>query len=208
LCGAYWYPLYAYLRRKGQTPHDAQDLTQAFFAHLLEKKSIERANPEKGRFRCFLLGALNKFVAGEQDKARAQKRGGDCVLISLDEKTAEQRFLAEPIQALDPQKLYERRWAMTLLNETVERLQAEFAAAGREQEFELLKEWLTADRGSIPYAQLGQALSINEGAARVAVHRLRKRFRAFFRQTIAETVGANEDVDSEMRHLVGVLSRA
>ena len=206
LCRAYWYPLYAYVRGTGRSPHDAQDLTQEFFARLLAHDWLRVVLPEKGRFRTFLLVAMKRFLANEWHRDMALKRGAGKVVLPLDTVEAEHRFATEP--PLAPDELYERRWAMTLLNETVERLQAEFAAAGREQEFELLKEWLTADRGSIPYAQLGQVLSINEGAARVAVHRLRKRFRAFFRQTIAETVGANEDVDSEMRHLVGVLSRA
>jgi RNA polymerase sigma-70 factor (ECF subfamily) len=162
--------------------------------------------PEKGRFRTFLLVAMKRFLTNEWHRDMTLKRGAGKLPLSLDTVEAEHRFATEP--ALAPDELYERRWAMTLLNESVDRLQHEFASEGREQEFETLKEWLTADRGSIPYAQLALALSTNEGAARVAVHRLRKRFRAFFRQTIAETVDADGDVDSEMRHLVAVLSRA
>ena len=149
---------------------------------------------------------MKRFLTNEWHRGAALKRGAGRLPLSLDTVEAEHRFATEP--PLAPDELYERRWAMTLLNESVERLQREFAAAGQEKDFEILKEWLTADRGSIPYGQLAVALSTNEGAARVAVHRLRKRFRAFFRQTIAETVDADGNLDSEMRHLVGVLSRA
>ncbi len=206
LCRAYWYPLYAYVRGSGRSPHDAQDLTQEFFARLLAQDWLRVVLPEKGRFRTFLLVTMKRFLTNEWHRDRAQKRGAGNLPLSLDTEEAEHRFATEP--PLAPDELYERRWAMTLLEESLERLQRNFTDAGREQEFNALKEWLTAERGGIPYAQIAAALDTTEGAARVAVHRMRKQFRQLFRQTIAETVEASGDVDAEMRHLVAVLSRA
>lgn len=206
LCRGYWYPLYAYVRGSGRSPHDAQDLTQEFFARLLAQDWLRVVMPEKGRFRTFLLVAMKRFLTNEWHRARAQKRGAGNLPLSLDTEAAEHRFAAEP--PLAPDELYERRWAMTLLEESLERLQRDFTQVGKEQEFNALKEWLTAERGSIPYGQIATALGTTEGAARVAVHRMRKQFRQLFRQTIAETVELTGDVDAEMRHLVAVLSRA
>ena len=206
LCRAYWYPLYAIVRGSGRSPHDAQDLTQEFFARLLAQDWLRVVLPEKGRFRTFLLVTMKRFLTNEWHRDMAQKRGGGNLPLSLDAVTAEHRFATEP--PLAPDELYERRWAMTLLDESLERLQQEFTRTAREAEFVCLKEWLTAERGSIPYGQIATVLGTTEGAARVAVHRMRKQFRLFFRQTIAETVDAAGDVDAEMRHLVGVLSRA
>jgi len=206
LCRAYWYPLYAYVRRLGRSPHDAQDLTQEFFARLLAQDWLRVVTPEKGRFRTFLLVAIKRFLTNEWHRDMRQKRGAGQQPLSLDTAEAEHRFAVEP--PLTPDELYERRWAMTLLDESLERLHHEFARAGREQEFNSLKEWLTAERGSIPYGQIAGALGTTEGAARVAVHRMRKQFRQLFRQTIAETVDTASDVDAEMRHLVAVLSRS
>jgi RNA polymerase sigma-70 factor (ECF subfamily) len=206
LCRAYWYPLYAYVRGSGRSPHDAQDLTQEFFARLLAQDWLRVVLPEKGRFRTFLLVTMKRFLTNEWHRDMAQKRGAGTVPLSLDAVAAEHRFAAEP--PLAPDELYERRWAMTLLDESLERLQREFTLMARKQEFVCLKEWLTAERGSIPYGQIATTLGTTEGAARVAVHRMRKRFRILFRQTIAETVDAAGEVDAEMRHLVDVLSRA
>lgn len=206
LCRAYWYPLYAYVRGSGRSPHDAQDLTQEFFARLLALDWLRVVVPEKGRFRTFLIVSMKRFLTNEWHRGMAKKRGAGNLPLSLDAAAAEYRFAAEP--PLAPDELYERRWAMTLLDESLERLQRDFARAGREREFDALKEWLTAERGSIPYGQIATALGATEGAARVAVHRLRKQFRQLFRQTIAETVEAASDVDAEMRHLVAVLSQA
>jgi len=206
LCRAYWYPLYAYVRGSGRSPHDAQDLTQEFFARLLALDWLRVAAPEKGRFRTFLLVTIKRFLMNEWRRDMAQKRGAGNQPLSLDAAEAEHRFAAEP--PLAPDELYERRWAMTLLDESLKRLEQEFTRAGRAGDFNCLKEWLTAERGEIPYQQIAAALGATEGAARVAVHRLRKQFRAFFRQTIAETVAAHDDVEAEMRHLVSVLSRA
>lgn len=206
LCRAYWYPLYAYVRGSGRSPHDAQDLTQEFFARLLALDWLRVVLPEKGRFRTFLIVSMKRFLTNEWHRDMALKRGAGTLPLSLDTTDAEHRFAAEP--PLSPDELYERRWAMTLLEESLERLQRAFAQTGKEQEFNVLKEWLTAERGSIPYGQIATALGTTEGAARVAVHRMRKQFRQSFRQTIAETVEADADVDVEMRHLVAVLSRS
>lgn len=206
LCRAYWYPLYAYVRRSGRSPHDAQDLTQEFFARLLAKDWLRVVLPEKGRFRTFLLATMKRFLTNERHHDMAQKRGAGKLPLPLNTAEAEHRFAAEP--PLRPDELYERRWAMTLLDESLERLHREFTRMAKEQEFTCLKEWLTSERGSIPYEEIAAALGTTEGAARVAVHRMRKQFRLLFRQTIAETVDLPGDVDAEMRHVVEVLSRA
>jgi RNA polymerase sigma factor (sigma-70 family) len=205
LCRAYWYPLYAFVRQQGHSPDDAQDLTQEFFARLLAKEYLQAADREKGRFRTFLRVALRRFLANEWDRARRLKRGGGHTPLPLDTMAAEQRYQAERDDALAPDRLYERRWAWTLLEQALARLRADYSAAGKAAEFDRLKETLTADRGSIPYPDLAAALGLSEGAARVAVHRLRKRFREVFRATVAETVSTPEEVEDELRHLVALL---
>ncbi len=203
LCRGYWYPLYAYVRRSGKSAHDAQDLTQEFFARLLDKEWLTSAAPERGRFRSFLLVAMKRFLAKEWHREQAQKRGGGCVFVPLDAGDAEQRYAGEP--GLGADVLFERRWALTLLDSTMDRLRAEFARAGKVAEFGAMKDWLTAGRGEIPYGNLAAQLEMSEGAARVAVHRLRKRFREIFRESIAETVANPEEVEDEMRHLAAAL---
>jgi DNA-directed RNA polymerase specialized sigma24 family protein len=205
LCGAYWYPLYAYLRRTGHSPHDAQDFTQAFFAHLLERNSIERADPEKGKFRSFLIGALKKFVAGEKDRARAQKRGGDRVFISLDAQTAEERFRLEPSDPSDPRKLYESRWAMTLLQRVFARLEDTYAAKGKQAVFARLQVYLREGKDGGRYAEAASALGMEEGAVKVEVLRMRRTFRDIFREEIAQTVASVSEIENEIRHLFAVL---
>lgn len=205
ICRAYWYPLYAYTRGTGRSPQDAEDLTQEFFRRLLARDWLRVVEPEKGRFRAFLLVAIKRFLANEWRRELTQKRGAGDRPLPLDTTVAEGRFAAEP--PLSPDELYERRWALTLLEEALGQLSREFSQAAREREFELLKPWLGAARGEIPYAELAVQLATNEGAARVAVHRLRKRFRVIFRQTIAQTVAHAEEVETEVRHLLGVLSR-
>lgn len=205
ICRAYWYPLYAYARGTGRSPQDAEDLTQEFFRRLLARDWLRVVEPEKGRFRAFLLVAMKRFLANEWRRELAQKRGAGDRPLPLDTTVAEGRFAAEP--PLSPDELYERRWALTLLEEALGQLSREFTQAAREREFELLKPWLGAARGEIPYAELAVQLATNEGAARVAVHRLRKRFREIFRQTIAQTVAHADEVETEVRHLLGVLSR-
>ena len=209
LCRAYWYPLYAFIRRQGQGPEDAQDLTQAFFAKFLEKDYLRAAAREKGRFRTFLRVALKRFLANEWDRVRRLKRGGGQIAIPLDTAMAEQRYLAEPSSEwLPPDRIFERRWAMTLLDRALESLRGEYVQGAKAAEFEHLKESLTAERGTIPYALLATKLNLSEGAARVAVHRLRKRFRELFRATVADTVSSPGEVDEELRHVAEVLNHA
>jgi RNA polymerase sigma factor (sigma-70 family) len=208
LCRAYWYPLYAWVRRQGHSPHDAQDLTQEFFARLLQKDYLRAAAREKGRFRTFLIVALKRFLANEWDRARAQKRGGGQALLSLDTAAAEARYQIEPAATLSADLIYERRWALTLLDQTMNSLRNEFIAAGKQSEFDYLKGFLTAERGEISYAEVAKKLAINEGAARTAVHRLRKRFRELFRQQIAHTVAGPEEVEEEVRYLLAALGNA
>jgi RNA polymerase sigma-70 factor (ECF subfamily) len=205
LCRTYWYPLYAYVRRQGHSPPDAQDLTQEFFARLLQKDYLKAAEREKGRFRTFLIVALKRFLANEWDRLRAQKRGGGQSLLSLDTELAEQRYRVEPVEGATADRIFERRWALTLLDRTMTRMREEFAAAGKAGEFGPLKTCLTAERGEISYAEIAAALGMSEGAARVAVHRLRKRFREVFREEIAHTVSTPEEIEEEVRYLMGVL---
>jgi len=206
LCRAYWYPLYAYVRRRGQAKADAEDLTQAFFARLLEKDFLRAAVREKGRFRTFMLVAFQRFCANEWDRARAQKRGGGQTILSLNLDTAERRYHAEPADELSADRIFERRWALTLIEQTVARLRGEYEAAGKRREFDQLKTFLTADGDAIPYAELSATLGQTEGALRVAVHRLRKRFREVFRQEIAQTVASPDEIEGELRHLLAALS--
>lgn len=205
LCQAYWKPLYLWIRRQGRNPHDAQDLTQEFFARLLEKNWLDAVDREKGRFRTFLLVALKRFLAGEWDRSRARKRGGGQAPAPFDTDLAEQTLLGMPAGEA-PDQAYERQWAMTLLERALGSLRRDYESTGRQTEFEALKDFLTAARGDIPYADVASRLSMSEGAVRVAVHRLRKQFRTAFRQEIAGTVAREEDVDDELRNLLAALS--
>jgi RNA polymerase sigma-70 factor (ECF subfamily) len=205
LCRTYWYPLYAYVRRQGENSHDAQDLTQEFFARLLEKGYLHAAAAEKGRFRTFLLVALKRFLANEWDRARALKRGGGRPHLPLDAAGAESRYQTEPADALTPERIFERRWAITVVEQTLVRLRAEYERLERLSEFERLKEFLTAERGTIPYGEVAAALGVSAGAARAAVHRLRERFRALFREQIAQTVSNPDDLEDELRYVVAAL---
>jgi DNA-directed RNA polymerase specialized sigma24 family protein len=205
ICHAYWYPIYALVRRQGHSPHDSQDLTQEFFARLLQKNYLKSVDRERGRLRMFLHVALKRFLANEWDRLRAQKRGGGVAPVSFDTEVAEQRYLLQGSEALSAERIYERQWAMTLLEQALGRLRAEYEASRRQAEFELLKNSLTAERGAIPYEALAAALKLSDGAARVAVHRLRKRFRALFRATIADTVSDPAEVDDEVRYVARML---
>lgn len=206
LCRVYWYPLYAYVRRFGHSPEAAQDLTQEFFARLLEKNYLTAASAEKGRFRTFLLVVLKRFLAKEWSRDHALKRGGGRLQIPIDAEGAESRYLAEAADNLEPERIYERRWAATLLEQALQHLREEYERSGRGHEFEQLKEFLAAERGSIPYDKLAAALGISAGAARVQLHRLRKRFRTLFRDQIAQTVSSPEELDEEVRYVLAVLS--
>jgi RNA polymerase sigma-70 factor (ECF subfamily) len=207
LCRTYWYPLYAYVRRRGQSAVDAQDLTQAFFARLLERNWVGDADRERGRFRTFLLTAMSRFLADEWDKVRAQKRGGGQAHVPLQLDAAETRYGLEPADESTPEQSYERRWALTLLETVLHRLREEYAQAGRGELFAQLNPCLTGDRDSLPYAELGARLGMNEGAVKVAVHRLRKRYRELLRAEIAQTMTETENVDDELRHLFSVLAK-
>ncbi len=205
LCRAYWYPLYAHVRRAGYTPVDAEDLTQAFFARLLEKEWLRSADRERGRFRSFLLGSLNHFLANEWDRARAQKRGGRIQIVSLDALAGEERFRHEPATTSAPDREFDRRWALTLLDAVLARLKSEYVERSKEPLFELLKGTLGGDRSGISYAVLSRELAMSEGAVRVAVHRMRQRYRELLREEIAGTVLNRGEVDDELRCLFASL---
>jgi RNA polymerase sigma-70 factor (ECF subfamily) len=197
----------AYVRRRGHAAADAQDLTQAFFARLLERNWVEAADRGRGRFRTFLLTAMSRFLADEWDKVRAQKRGGDRVHVPLQLDTAETRYGLEPADAAaTPEQSYERRWALTLLDTVLQRLRAEYEHAGRGAWFACLHGCLVGGEPAQPYADLAGRLHLSEGAVKVAVHRLRKRYRRLLRAEIAQTITAADDVDEELRHLFSVLA--
>lgn len=206
LCRTYWYPLYAYVRRRGHPAQDAQDLTQAFFARLLKRHWVDDADRERGRFRTFLLTAMSRFLSDEWDKARAQKRGGGVTHVPIQLDTAETRYGHEPADTCTPEQSYERRWALTLLDTVLQRLRAEYEHAGKGELFAGLNSCLVGDRELQPYAELAVKLDMNVGAVKVAVHRLRKRYRKLLRAEIAETMDATKDVDEELRHLFAVLA--
>ena len=206
ICRAYWYPLYAFARRSGQAPHDAQDLIQEFFCRLLEKNWLDSASPEKGKLRTFLIVALKNFLSKEWRRASAQKRGGGQAHIQMDTAFAESR-LATDATASAPDEIFDRQWALTLLDLTVTRLQSEFAAAGKSADFDALKSCLTAARGDTDYAAIGRQLGMNEGAARVAVHRLRKRFREIYREEISSTLADGVSLAEELHYLAAALAQ-
>jgi RNA polymerase sigma-70 factor (ECF subfamily) len=206
LCRAYWFPIYAFVRRQGHNPHDAQDLTQEFFARLLEKNQIAGADPHRGRFRSFLLGALKHFLANEWHKARAQKRGGGQVPIPMDAAAAESKCGIDPADILTAEKIYERRWALTLLEQVLRRLRDEYTRAGKENLFEQLKSTLTEASRTVAYADIAARLGTTEGAVKVAVHRLRQRYREVLRAEIADTVASPGEVEDEIRNLFAALA--
>jgi RNA polymerase sigma factor (sigma-70 family) len=203
LCETYWYPLYYYVRRRGYRAEEAQDLTQEFFANLLEKGSLKVADPDRGRFRSFLLASLNHFLANEWDRARTRKRGGK--VLSLDIEGAESRYSLEPADDLTAEKLFERRWAMTLLDLVLARLRDEFVREDRERVFERLKDFLGGAAAGAPYSQAAADLGMTEAAVKMAVHRLRRQYRRLLRAQIAQTVASPEEIDDEIRHLFAAL---
>jgi RNA polymerase sigma-70 factor (ECF subfamily) len=201
LCRSYWYPLYAYVRRRGYSLEDAQDLTQEFFARLLARNWVGSANPAKGRFRTFLLTAMNHFLADQWDRLKAQKRGGGQRVLPLDVATAESRFQLEPADPLTPEKAYERRWAQTVLETVFEKLRQAYAAEDKATLFDELKGSLTQGRAAVPYADLAARLQVSEGSLRAAVHRLRQRYRELLRTEIAHTVAGADEVEEELHYL-------
>jgi DNA-directed RNA polymerase specialized sigma24 family protein len=201
LCEAYWYPLYAFIRRWGADPDAARDLTQGFFASLLERRDIEQVRPERGRFRTFLLASAKHFLLNEAARSRATKRGGGVPPIPLAFDDAEGRYQFEPADETTPETLYERRWALTVLERVIAMVQAKWRHAGRGAEFDVLKASLLGEGPPGGYAAAANTLGTTEGAVKVAVHRLRKTFRTELRAAIAETVSNPADVDEELNYL-------
>ena len=206
LCRTYWFPLYAYVRRRGHSKEDAEDLTQAFFARFLEKNYLEGLSAERGRFRAFLLASLKHFLANESDRAHRQKRGGGLTPLSLDWQDADTRYQLDPADQLSPDKLYDRAWAVALLERVIVRLRDENVAEGKAEPFERLKPFLMIGKSAIPYGQAATQLNLSEGAVRVAVHRLRRRYRELLRDEIAQTLSDPAQVDEEMRALFGAFA--
>jgi RNA polymerase sigma-70 factor (ECF subfamily) len=207
LCRTYWFPLYAFVRRRGYSKEDAEDLTQAFFARLLEKRYLEGLERERGRFRAFLLASLKHFLINEWKRGARQKRGGGHANLSLDWETADTQFQFATTNERSPDTAFDREWAVALLGKVIERLQSECAAEGHGRRFEQLQVFLTAGKGARPYAEAARALDMEEGAVRVVVHRLRKRYRHLLRDAIANTLSDPAQVDEEMRALFGAFGR-
>jgi RNA polymerase sigma factor (sigma-70 family) len=205
LCESYWYPLYAYVRRRVKDPGEAQDLTQEFFARLLEKDLLASATPDRGRFRSFLLTAMKHFLANEWNKAHTQKRGGRRLVLSLDFDSGDSRYGLEPAHELTPERLYERKWALTLLDRVLGRLREEYQARGKAAHFERLRPFISGSRTEAAYADAAQELGVSAGAAKVAAHRLRKRYRDLLRDELAQTVADPADIDDEIAWLFQAL---
>ncbi|MGA2864130.1 MAG: sigma factor [Verrucomicrobiota bacterium] len=206
LCRAYWYPLYAYVRRQGRSAHDAEDLLQSFFVRFLEKDFLHQVDRAKGRFRSFLLGALNHFLANEWDKARSQKRGGQAHFLSLDTGQAERWYGEDLASDLTPEKLYEQRWACVLLERVMQRLEHDSESAGKGDSFAALKGFLIGEDGGQSYPDLAAQFGVTEAALKMRVQRLRHRYQRLLREEIAQTVTSPEEVEDEIRHLFSILS--
>ncbi len=208
LCHRYWYPLYAFVRRSGKSPEDAQDLTQDFFARILQGNVISSANPDRGRFRSFLLASLKNFLINDHRSQSRIKRGGGERIYSLDETDAEGRYLAEPVDAATPETLYEQRWAFTILTNALSRLREDYTANGRGSLYDLLKDFVWGERNGATYAEIAAQLDLTEEAVKKAVQRLRLRFRESLRTEIAHTVATPAEVEEEMQQLLGFLRRS
>ena len=206
LCQTYWSPLYAYVRRCGHDPETARDLTQGFFAQLIEKRRLTHADRDRGRFRTFLLSAMENFLRNEHDRAQALKRGGGCEIISLDRQEAEEHVLHAAPESLTPEKLFEKRWASRLIEMVLDRLRAEFVADGQAALFDRLEPHLWGDATSVPYAQLAEEMNLSLSALKSTTHRLRRRCRELLRAEIAQTVATVADIDAEIRHLLETFS--
>lgn len=207
LCQTYWYPLYCCVRRHGRSPEDAQDLTQSFFEKLIERNQISLADRERGRFRTFLLRSLENFLRNEHEKASTQKRGGGRTIVSWDAQSAEERYQSEPTTDLSPAELFERRWASTLIAETLARLRRELATTGRVELFDHLEPHLWGDDTSTPYAEIAASLDMTAVAVKVTMHRLRARFRSLLREEIAHTVAHDGEIEDELQRLFQILTR-
>ena len=206
LCRTYWYPLYAFIRRQGSSPHEAEDLTQEFFFRFLDRHAIERVRPAAGKFRSFLLVCLKNFLANERERARAQRRGGGRPLIPLDAGDAETRYSLEPADKLTPEAVFERRWAFAVLEQTIRELEREYESEEKRALFEELQGFLPGGEGSASRAELAAKRGVTAGAIDVAVHRLRQRFGVLLRQQVAQTVSSVDEVEEEIRYLISVLS--
>jgi RNA polymerase sigma-70 factor (ECF subfamily) len=207
LCRTYWYPLYVFARRQGQQPHDAQDLTQEFFIRLLQKDYLDAVEQERGRFRTFLIMAFKRFLANAWDRSRAQKRGGGQIPLPLDPELAESWYQEEASVQMAADLAFDRNWAVTLLDQALARLRDDYQQQGKGAEFEILRRFLAVGKDPISYGEVAGLLGQSEAAVKMAVHRLRRRYRAVFREAISQTVAAPADVDEEMRHLLEILSR-
>ncbi len=208
LCRKYWYPAYAFLRRQGHAPHEAEDLTQGFFAFVIETEALKKASRERGKFRTFLLTALTNFLRNEWDKAQSQKRGGGRRMLSLDEMAAEEKYRHEPVDSLTPEKLFERRWALTLIEQVLERLKEEYFERGQADVFKALETGLTGEVAPRLHASWAESLNMSEGAVRVALHRLRRRFGELLRHELGQTVTDAAEIDDELRHLFRAMAGA
>jgi RNA polymerase sigma-70 factor (ECF subfamily) len=205
LCSTYWYPLYAYVRRRGQDPDGAKELTQEFFARLLGKGLLAGVDPSKGRFRSWLLGVMNHFLAHEWARVRAQKRGGGQPAFSLDEADAEERYRLEPTDESNPEKIFDRRWAFTVLNQAEGRLRREHVTAGKGELYSSLKAFVSVDGESVTYGEAARRLGLTPSAVKSAIHRLRQRYQELIREEIAQTVTSASEVDEEIRYLLRVI---
>ena len=208
LCRTYWYPLYVFLRRQGHSAEDAQDLVQGFFLHLLRGDILQTAEPGRGRFRSFLLGTLKHFLSDEKDKAEAQKRGGGQQFISWDLAGAESRFRQEPADESSPDRLFERRWAMTLLEQALDHLRAECASDARSELFEQLQGFVTGEKGPVSYAEAAASLGLSLSAVKSAIFRLRRRYHELVRDEVGHTVAEPAEVEEELRYMLDVFSRS
>jgi RNA polymerase sigma factor (sigma-70 family) len=206
LCRSYWFPLYAYLRRRGYDAQPAEDYVQGFFAHILDKHDLSSADPEYGKFRSFLLIRLKSFLSDERARARAKKRGGGRKILSLGLQDAESQYALEPVDELSPERLFEKSWALTVLERTMDRLEAELAAKNKQKLFDHLKVYLTTEKDVIPYQNMAAELEMTEGSVRVAVHRLRRRYRELLRDEIAQTISTEDQIDEEMGYLFAALA--
>jgi RNA polymerase sigma factor (sigma-70 family) len=206
LCEMYWYPVYAFIRRQGYRPEECADLTQEFFARVLEKNYFQDADPARGRFRVFLCASIRHFLSNERDRARTLKRGGNQPPISIGVETAEGTYQLEPRDDLTPEKLFDRRWALIMLERVLGRLRDTHVSAGKSEMFDRLKGFLTGDSAGVPYADVAEALGMTEGAVKVAVHRLRRHFRDTLIQEIAETVLDPADINAEIEYLLKAVS--
>lgn len=205
LCDAYWYPVYGFVRGQGHREQDAKDLTQAYFAELLDKEFLQGLHPEAGRFRAFLLVSIRNFLSHQRDHARALKRGGAHPTVALDLALAEKHLSTEQSGEHSPERSFEMRWARTLVRRSLERLESEFAEAGQTDRFTLLRGFMVDDGPTRPYAEIAEQLGVTENAVKTMVRRLRHRFGVVIRAEVAQTVGEHEDVDEELRHLLQVL---